>query len=75
MDKSELSEVILQIMPERCDNGKFHFILLRGNNELFPLTGEYSIFTKSIPVINSYRLFLLRNNKVKVPDFFMQDRA
>ena len=69
MDKSELSEVILQIMPERRDNGKFHFILLRGNNELFPLTGEYSIFTKSIPVINSYRLFLLRNKKVKVPEF------
>ncbi len=69
MDKSELSEVIFQIMPERSHKGKFHFILLRGNNELFPLTGEGSIFAKSIPVINSYRIFLLRNSKVNVSEF------
>lgn len=69
MDKSELSEVLLQITTERKGKTKFHLILLRGNNEAFFISGENSVFTKSIPVINNYRLFLLRNNKVNVTQF------
>ncbi|MHB8360535.1 MAG: hypothetical protein ACYDAO_09815 [Thermoplasmataceae archaeon] len=61
MDKSELSDVLLQFLPQKRQKGKYYLILARGRTDYKTLTEQKFHFLKAIPVTNNYRLFLLDN--------------